>query len=103
MHASLVACSYFYILKTLVFIVWIRVFGLSWRATYVPPGAQILKGGRLCIGRPPCTGSGEGAADMAANTCCTSGDGITFRNTVLGNVMPSPDVQQVFAAISAAP
>ncbi|KAJ0125920.1 Uncharacterized protein HZ326_30976 [Fusarium oxysporum f. sp. albedinis] len=29
MHASLVACSYFYILKTLVFIVWIRVFGLK--------------------------------------------------------------------------
>jgi hypothetical protein len=51
MHASLVACSYFHILKTLVFIVWIRAFGLSWRATYVPPGAQILKGGRLCIGR----------------------------------------------------
>ncbi|KAH7464973.1 hypothetical protein FOMA001_g17023 [Fusarium oxysporum f. sp. matthiolae] len=34
-----------------------------------------------------CTGSNQNAADKAANTCCTSGDGVTFprtRGDVLG-------------------
>ncbi|RYC78348.1 hypothetical protein BFJ63_vAg18778 [Fusarium oxysporum f. sp. narcissi] len=71
--------------------------------TYASLTVFLLLSGVSAWNRCYCTGSGQGAADMAANTCCTSGDGITFRNTVLGNVMPSPDVQQVFAAISAAP